>query len=236
MEHEVISNPKDVTVIMARYKELLALGRSQGFTPLIIVPNQGIYKLIKANGFNTILQDIGDTNPKSLLQQRLESLPNGGHEYVELDNNDEEGEHYFVSVTDLHKILKNKKAKDNVDFVTGEGIQALSVIILKIPTKKPWEVATYMPRIGIENLPNQQQQAAVFKYWYDTYGAIPAVMTYISWELYLQQPIANKELARQAATEHIAFELASDSIDMLTHTFQHATVWYIVAELDSSKK
>jgi hypothetical protein len=46
---------------------------------------------------------------------------------------------------------------------------------------------------------------AVFRYWFEKYGAVPALVTYDVWELALSNPPLTDEEAELLAKEHFAF-------------------------------
>ncbi|WP_082307002.1 DUF4253 domain-containing protein [Bacillus sp. FJAT-27245] len=62
------------------------------------------------------------------------------------------------------------------------------IIIAKIPTAKPWEVAAWVPMGGFNECPMPEEQVALFKYWYEQYGATPALVDVDVWELFVENP------------------------------------------------
>ena len=67
------------------------------------------------------------------------------------------------------------------------------LILAKIPVKNPWEIFAYLPFGGWNECPNTPELMAVAKYWFEQYGAVPAVMTHDELEFLLPVPVSEKE-------------------------------------------
>ena len=63
-----------------------------------------------------------------------------------------------------------------------------NVILVKVPTTKPYEVLGYFGMGGYNECPFPAEQVAVAKYWYEKYGAVPAAITYDEIEFYVERP------------------------------------------------
>lgn len=46
--------------------------------------------------------------------------------------------------------------------------------LAEIPTVNPWEVFAWLPFGGWNDCPDSEDMMAVFQYWYEKYGAVPA--------------------------------------------------------------
>ena len=73
----------------------------------------------------------------------------------------------------------------------------------------------------------------VCRYWYEKYGAVPAVVSHDTLEFVIEKPIDNEEQAWELAKEHYAF--CPDRVDQGTNTgtigevadcLSKSTVWY----------
>ena len=58
---------------------------------------------------------------------------------------------------------------------------------------------------GYNACPFPIEQVAVAKYWYEKYGAVPAVITYDTIEFYVERPVQTLEETKKLAMEHYAF-------------------------------
>ena len=106
------------------------------------------------------------------------------------------------------------------------------LILAKIPVKNPWEIFAYLPFGGWNECPNTPELMAVAKYWFEQYGALPAVMTHDELEFLLPVPVSEKE-AVDVAVELYGF--CPDVIDQgpeeatvgaLADVLRQSTVWY----------
>lgn len=58
------------------------------------------------------------------------------------------------------------------------GKQTIPIVLAEIPVKHPWEVFAYLPFGGWNECPANEEHMAVAKYWFEKYGAFPALMTH----------------------------------------------------------
>jgi len=80
-----------------------------------------------------------------------------------------------------------------------------NVILVKVPTKNPYEVLGYFGMGGFNDCPLSEEQIVIAKYWYEKYGAVPAVVTYDEIEFYVENPVQTLEEAKNLAVEHYIF-------------------------------
>ena len=103
------------------------------------------------------------------------------------------------------------------------------VILAKIPVKNPWEIFAYLPFGNWNDCPDTPELMAVTKYWFEQYGAVPAVMSHDELELLLPAPI-DKEKAMDLAVEMYGFcpdmDQNFDEIGALADSLWQSTVWY----------
>jgi hypothetical protein len=108
------------------------------------------------------------------------------------------------------------------------------LIIAKIPAKNSWELAAWVPMGGFNECPSPAHQTAVFKYWHEKYGAVPAVVTHDVWEMELANPPMTDEDAETAAKERFAFceDIVTQSgegwntIRALASILKGSTTWF----------
>jgi len=105
------------------------------------------------------------------------------------------------------------------------------VIIAKIPTANPWELAAWVPMGGFNECPTPAEQVAVFHYWYDKYGAVPAVVSYDTWQMTLAKPSFTADEAMTLAEEQFAFCYdivlqGTETIRGLASILKNSSVWF----------
>lgn len=114
-----------------------------------------------------------------------------------------------------------------MDFGTGKSMEC---VIAKIPVKNPWEIFAWFPFGGWNECPMPEEMLWIGKYWYEKFGAIPALMTRDVLE-FKASPVMDKKAAMDLAIEHFAF--CSDivfqgveTIGRLADSLTMSTTWY----------
>ena len=114
----------------------------------------------------------------------------------------------------------------------GDGMLEADALLLEIPVEHPWEVIGYLPMGGWNECPAPEEMIAICKYWYDRYGAVPAVFTHDVMEFYAPLGLNGVD-ALEAAKEQYAF--CTDRVEQGTRTYKiselaaglaGSTVWY----------
>lgn len=103
------------------------------------------------------------------------------------------------------------------------------VILARIPVRHPWEVFAHLPFGNWNDCPDTPQLMAVARYWFEKFGAVPAVMTHDELDFALPKPIG-WELAVQTAFEQYAFcpdmDQNHESVGALADTLRQSKIWY----------
>ena len=106
------------------------------------------------------------------------------------------------------------------------------LILAKIPVKNPWEVFAYLPFGNWNECPDTPELMAAAKYWFEKYGAVPAVMTHDELEFLLPSPVPTDD-AMITALEQYGFcpdvveQGAEDAtVGSLADVLRQSTVWY----------
>ena len=103
------------------------------------------------------------------------------------------------------------------------------VILARIPVRHPWEVFAHLPFGNWNDCPDTPQLMAVARYWFEKFGAVPAVMTHDELDFALPKPIG-RELAVQTALEQYAFcpdmDQNHESLGALADTLRQSKIWY----------
>lgn len=191
----LIIEEKSVKGVMNRYHQALMEGKKEGYTPLVIIPSEMMLEVVEAesdkeylnNNRESIIAKAKDIDVKELLKNLLdEVMPMEEDEDYDITGEFaiEEQTNHFLSIEEA----VNEK-----------------IILAKIPTDKPWEVAAWVPMGGFNECPMPEEQVAVFKYWYERYGATPALVTPDVWELYVVNPPKTQEESELLAWEQFGF-------------------------------
>lgn len=103
------------------------------------------------------------------------------------------------------------------------------VILARIPVRHPWEVFAHLPFGNWNDCPDTPQLMAVARYWFEKFGAVPAVMTHDELDFAIPKPIG-RELAVQTALEQYAFcpdmDQNHESVGALADTLRQSKIWY----------
>lgn len=103
------------------------------------------------------------------------------------------------------------------------------VILARIPVRHPWEVFAHLPFGNWNDCPDTPQLMAVARYWFEKFGAVPAVMTHDELDFALPKPIG-REHAVQTALEQYAFcpdmDQNHESVGALADTLRQSKIWY----------
>lgn len=104
------------------------------------------------------------------------------------------------------------------------------LILAKIPVRHPWEVFAWLPFGGWNDCPDTPQLMAAAKYWFEQYGAVPAVVTRDTLEFELTAPVP-EEKAMELAVEQYGFcpdlnQGEGGNIGRLADGLRQSTVWH----------
>lgn len=218
-ECSVFPKNSKLTEIQEAYRKARKLGKSEGFTPLLIVPSETLLEIIKC-------KDEVEGMSISSIQDGRKILANlwekGTDELIE-DS---------LFMTDAES-FPEETINEVLSFKSRTGRLEEEVILAKIPTKHPWEIFASLPFGGWNTCPSTTEIMAVSKYWYESFGAVPAVMAYDTVEYYLDNPIQAREEANQLAKEHYAFceeciwhGTDSGTIVELANLIKNSSVWH----------
>jgi len=222
-EYEIIKNAKSVSDVIKKYKELLLIGKKEGFTPLIIIPSRMTYEIVNRDA----AQDGADDSPEAITEKAKSINATAflqkrtAEDLEEYKDADIMGEFSKMDATNSFESL--------IDFTTNKPHS--TIIIARIPTNKPWELAAWVPMGGFNECPYPEEQVAVFQYWHEKYGAMPALVTGDIWELYVERPVRTKEAAMSLALEQFGFcsdivAQGTEAVNHLAGTLVDATVWF----------
>lgn len=187
------------------YREALADGREKGYIPVIVYENERLDQLFSAyfepaggrEAFvsGLLAQDHGDG------RERLAAMLQELREFFD-------GEPLEVTDEALDLCLREfGPALGSSDFpsVPSLILSSDSPWLLRVPVEQPWEIFAWLPNCGWNTCPDVDTMMAVCRYWYEQYGAVPAMMSYDTLVFYLESPVTDRETAKALALEQTAF-------------------------------
>ena len=205
---------------LATYKD----GKEKGYTPVFLTVDEYLLKTFKISMkdentdnmidiFNKNLEKAKNINPIELFNKFIEQNADSIKSNV---NEDFTKNNYEI----------NDSNKNNLKFLTifnNEGNLKDNVILVKVPTTKPYEILAYFG-MGSEDI-------ATVKYWYEKYGATPASITYDEMEFYVERPPQTLEETKKLAVEHYAFCYGLlwgcyDTLEEAASTIYKNVQWY----------
>ena len=229
-EYELFPDKSNQAKIIDRFAFLMRQGRSEGFFPLIVIPSGNLMESLEffvedscdegtpeniAGCRQAAIEAAKGVDAKQLLSFRLDNVL---QDYTD--------ESYDI----LGRFVRSEP-QNVLDLSMLEYSPCESVIIAKIPAENPWELAAWVPMGGFNDCPSPAEQVAVFRYWHEKYGAVPAVVSFDMWEMALTNPPLTKEDAQTLAKEHFAFcrdtvEQGEGTIRALASKLKDSTAWF----------
>ena len=212
--------------ILYAYRQARLRGEREGFLPMLVVVDE---LLVEDFGFS-----YENKTPAQLCQELLSAPLSSGKDFLwdklgearaELEENEPgyldqlvgeieggEGIDRFLSLWDLH------------------GTRTVPVVLAEIPVKNPWEVFAFLPFGGWNDCPSSEEHMAVAKYWFETYQAVPALMTHDVLEYDLPKPVTRKQQVELAMEQYAyCFDIVEQgvgTIGRLADGLSQSTTWY----------
>ncbi len=216
---------KPAQFIQSTYEDAFAKKEMGGYTPVIIVVSD-----VLTEWLDMTLDEPGMTPEKRREQLLNAELPDAQKWFTEkLTEMKEQYGGYWNEITADSGNTGDKidKLSGFVDFGTKK---AAEVIIAKIPTDKPWEIFAWLPFGGWNECPEPETMMSVGRYWFQKYGAIPALISHDILE-FAAQPVKDRSAAIGLSLEQYAF--CNDIIDqgfqelcVLADVLTKSSVWF----------
>ncbi|MDR2189424.1 MAG: DUF4253 domain-containing protein [Azonexus sp.] len=231
-DYELFENEPSGEKIAARHEELWEQGLREGFTPLLIVVSDTLAETLELNCEDADVP-LTAAGAASLRESILREAAAVDVDRFFADRLAE----YMAEHEDDDVLGKFKKCEPQNALLTLVNENEIAEIILaKIPTAAPWELAAWVPMGGFNDCPSPAEQVAVFKRWHEQYGAVPDLVTYDVWEMELRgkQPVNDNAEAETLAKAHFAFcydrvmQVSEEwtSIRGLASQLKNSTTWY----------
>ncbi len=229
----------DDAPILQALKEAKAQAQQGGYVPMLIAVDETLFDCLIMNSDegNEDMYEFDKDSVASYRKQHLSlSLGNGkdtlnkmldvSMAYAKEDDIDWD--------TEIVGTMEGGDESEDGDSFGGywdyDDKRTLPLILAKIPVKHPWEVFAYVPFGNWNECPDTQVLMEVSKYWFEKYGAIPAVITHDVLEFDLPEAIA-KDVAMEVALEQYVFcedivSQGTETVGALADTLWRSKHWY----------
>lgn len=220
---------KDDDAIMAAYRRAREEGPAEGFVPILVKADKLLWEWLSMNARPAGAdRDNCFFDPKRVAEFRRQALA------LPL----EEGSTLFERMRGWRREPPQEapgmEGGEVNDCFAGywdvfSGMTA-PLILAKVPVKGPWEVFAYLPFGGWNSCPDTVRLMTTAKYWFEQYGAVPAVISHDTLEFDLPSPVS-RENALELAAEQYSFcsdvdEGSGWHLGVLADTLCRSTVWH----------
>lgn len=183
------------------YLESLAEGKEKGYFPVLVFLDDILEEKINLT--------LEGKNREKYIEETLSTERTGGKELFNKRYSDLE--QYFgdalmaIDDVELDAMLSLYSNKDTGKFLPSGNTYEGELYLLKVPTNNPFEIFAWLPFGGWNECPDTSDMISMCEYWYNEYGAIPAVISHDTLTFYLSNPVTDKETAVKAAKEQCGF-------------------------------
>ena len=223
-----------VSRLVADYEGLAERGIVEGVVPVIVEVDVNLYDMLRENSgcggvMNVeklreyrrlaVCKQVEDG--KALLAGRLAEYKDCLKESGEAD--------WETDIMGMEVYEDVGKIDAFVGLSNGGGLTANEFLLAEIPVRNVWDVFRWLPFGGWNACPGEDELVSVARYWYDKYGAVPAVVTHDGVQFRVARPAKESE-AMDLATEQFAFceDIVTQgvgNIRTLARLLTGSTVW-----------
>lgn len=209
--YQIFTKENTAEDVIDGYRQSAERGKTEGFTPLLVVVSDTIAETLEFSEQDSYSKEDAIRQPAGRGEELLKEWQ---EDYMEDYMDDAEGE------MALEELMGEKIEGETINELSSfesyvdDGIE--ETLLFEIPTENPWEVIAWVPMGGWNECPAAEEMTAVCRYWYETYGAVPALVSSDTLEFVLNEPVSDEEEARKVAKEHYVF--CHDRVDQGTET------------------
>ncbi|MCH5267406.1 MAG: DUF4253 domain-containing protein [Lachnospiraceae bacterium] len=226
-EYTVYAKGSDAESLEKEYMKLISDCKGKGYIPAILVCDEYVDEWLEIIEEDNLVREeliSGCGDGKKILNERYDEYTETSEDYTEEElkeligeGQEHEGEviSHFTGYLGYDENMKGKLEYD--------------CLLLKIPVENPWEIIAWIPMGGWNDCPAPEDMIAVCKYWYEAYGALPALFTHDVLEFYVPDNI-DASGKMDIAKEHYAF--CADRVDQCTGS---GTISEVAAGIPGSK-
>lgn len=171
--YKVFSKSCTIEQVNEIYLEEFERGKKEGFFPVLVPCDDVLAEWLDISDEDKedIINSVGD-NGEEILKKRYN-----------LYGYDETLEEYMEDMEPINMLSAFSS-------YTSEGIE--ETILFEIPVDKPWKVIGWIPMGGWNECPAPDEMITICRYWYEKYGAVPAVITHDVMEFLVEKPVTSK--------------------------------------------
>lgn len=220
----------DENALLAAYNSALESGKNEGYVPVIIQIDKvlaewlsgeadDLYDGKSAEEWRKAAIDFAVAQTNEELDEWFKQILDELGFSPECDYFECDGEMDFRNV--------GKDSLNLQDILSGKTAEC---VLAKIPVDEPWKVFVYVPFGGWNECPSPEIMMAITKRWYESYGAVPAVISHDTLQM-TAKPVSDEEKALELAVEQFVFCLdivfqGIGFIKPLAKLLQNSSVWY----------
>lgn len=232
---------KDDAPIMEAYRKACSRGEKEGFVPVLVAVDDTLWECLK---FNTDDENEGaewEFNSEKAAKYRenilLEDLEDGSRivsQYISARKEEAEMDEFDWDEDIMGDIQDEEDeytdGDDRLTAIWGWQNDTVPLVLAEIPVKNPWEIFAYLPFGGWNECPDTKELMAVTKYWYEKYGAVPAVITHDVLQMRLEEPVGEDD-ADTLALEQYGFcpdivDQGCGAVNLLAKELSKSKTWY----------
>ena len=217
---------KDDGPVMEAYYQARARGKQEGFVPMLVAVDELLLECFELNG--------EDKSAEQARQELLSAPLESGEEFLQQwlreikEDLDEDEPGYWEQL--MGEVSGGEGIDRFLSLWDFDGKKTVPVVLAEIPVKNPWEVFAYLPFGGWNECPANEEHMAVAKYWFEKYGAVPALMTHDVLEYSLPAPVS-REKAIEVAWEQFTYcsdivEQGVGTVGRLADGLAESSCWY----------
>lgn len=214
--YQVFTSEHTADEVEKAYHTAAERGRKEGFTPLLVISSDTLAESLEYLEKDSYSKEKVMQQPhmdvEKMLKEQYEDMVES---YQEMEEDELRDTWYAQTGEEMEEEFgETINEFSSIESFTDDSIN--ETILLEIPVKNPWEVIAWVPMGGWNECPAAEEMMEVCRYWYTKYGAVPALVSSDTLEFVLEEPVADEEMALQAAKEHFAF--CSDRVFQGTET------------------
>ena len=220
--YQVFLSNTTVEEVNQAYHKSFEQRKKEVFVPVLVISDSILLDTLE------ILEEPSYSK-EALLQQELDGEKilqeyMKYHSYFQHDFQEDPSEFF-------QEELNYKRSTSLSSFrIYGDKEQIKEMILFEVPVQNPWEVIAWIPMGNWNACPNASDMMAICKKWYQTCGAIPAVISHDTLEFFVKHPVKEKQTAWELAKEHCLFCPDTFDIDLtlksVAEYIYQASIWH----------
>ncbi len=196
---------QDKTIIEA-YNKARQRGIQEGFVPVLIVVEDILWESLRFNVDSEAKNGSFDMERVAAYRkENLSATIKDTTEFFEKCNQEDYWPEWLIGEMES----EGESESEGEEELSFRGYRSYSsditkpTILAEIPVKNPWEVFAYVPFGGWNECPGTEDLMSVAKYWFEKYGAVPAVIAYDTLEFELPQSVDSEQAMHLAKEQYL---------------------------------